>query len=298
MTAKRKFRQSPEEKAALAEAANRPAREPKKIVALSGGADSSSLALWLVANDPNGARDYTFVCTPTGDENAEMFAWWIKLGELLGKPLLPVMNVKAGTLNTLIDKYDSLPSRRQRWCTRELKIEPYRLWLINNGPAISYVGLRADEEGRAGGAYDDIPGIEMRFPLREMGWGRQDVLDYLASRGVLEMIPERTDCLRCYHQQIGEWFRWWKNDPEAFETAVEQERVTGGTFRVPKIVDDAPVMTTRFAKAYPASHRDSWPVRLADMRELWETGIIPPTAWKQGSIFGDRQTGACRVCTL
>lgn len=295
--AKRKFKPTAAERVALAEAAERPAGEIKKIVACSGGYDSSSLALWLVENDPNGARDYTFLCTPTGDEPAEMFEHWIKLGKLLGKPLIPIMDPNVGSLNTLIEKEGALPNRRQRWCTRQLKILPYRMWLIKNGPAISYVGLRADEEGRAGGAYDDIPGIEMRFPLREMGWMRQDVESYLERRGVT--VPRRTDCQRCYHQQIGEWYRWWLNDPMGFDTAVQQELNHGNTFREPKIVDDVPVMTKNFAKPYRASWRDTWPVRLADCRELWESGVIPPTAIEQAHLFGNnRYVGACRVCTL
>lgn len=35
------------------------------VVALSGGKDSTALALRLAETEP---RDYTYVCTPTGDE--------------------------------------------------------------------------------------------------------------------------------------------------------------------------------------------------------------------------------------
>lgn len=53
-------------------------------------------------------------------------------------------------------------------------------------------GIRADEEEREGGDYSKIDGIEMRFPLREWGWGIREVLNYLEQKGVV--IPERTDC--------------------------------------------------------------------------------------------------------
>jgi 3'-phosphoadenosine 5'-phosphosulfate sulfotransferase (PAPS reductase)/FAD synthetase len=58
------------------------------VGAISGGKDSTAMALWLNENEP---RDYTWVCTPTGDELPEMFEHWRKLGNLLGKKLLPIM---------------------------------------------------------------------------------------------------------------------------------------------------------------------------------------------------------------
>lgn len=37
----------------------------KHIVGLSGGKDSTAMALWLAENQP---RDYEYICTPTGEE--------------------------------------------------------------------------------------------------------------------------------------------------------------------------------------------------------------------------------------
>jgi len=51
------------------------------VVALSGGKDSTALALRLAEVEP---RDYVYVCTPTGNEPAAMFAHWRQLGDLLG----------------------------------------------------------------------------------------------------------------------------------------------------------------------------------------------------------------------
>lgn len=239
------------------------------VVACSGGKDSTALALWLKENEP---RDYTYVCTPTGDELPEMFEHWRKLGDLLGKPILPIMAHKG--LNGIIEEQGALPNNRMRFCTRILKIEPYRRWLAEHTPATSYVGLRADEEGRAGGAYGDIPGIVMRFPLREIGWGVAEVWAYLEQRGI--KIPERTDCARCYHQRLGEWWRLWREFPEIYAEAEAQEAKHGHTFRNPQ--------------------RDHWPAALADLRKEFEAGRVPPGTKLQADLF--RGVGECRVCTL
>lgn len=111
------------------------------VVALSGGHDSSALALELLEREP---RPYVYVCTPTGDEGPEMFAHWRNLGELLGRRILPIM---AGTLDGLIREQSAIPNFKERWCTRKLKIEPFIKWLreqLKDGPVVAYVGLRAD----------------------------------------------------------------------------------------------------------------------------------------------------------
>jgi 3'-phosphoadenosine 5'-phosphosulfate sulfotransferase (PAPS reductase)/FAD synthetase len=110
-------------------------------------------------------------------------------------------------LNALIEKQNALPNHRQRWCTRMLKIEPYRKWMETQADyrnVVSYVGLRYDEPGRAGGYYDDIDGVSTRYPLREWKWTVSDVWKFLDDRGI--EIPRRTDCARCYHQQLVEWW--------------------------------------------------------------------------------------------
>lgn len=240
------------------------------VVALSGGKDSTAMALWLVENEP---RDYTFICTPTGNELPVMFQHWAMLRERLGGKFIPIMG---GTLQGLIEKQQALPNWRQRWCTRMLKIEPYAAWLMQQSEKyariVSYVGLRADEEEREGGDYSKVPGVESRFPLREIGWGIADVISYLDSKGV--SIPERTDCAWCFYQTLGEWWILWREHPELYAQGEALEKMVGHTFRSPG--------------------RDTWPAGLAELRAEFEKGRIPRGTVRQHDLIARTQ---CRVCT-
>ena len=170
----------------------------KHIVALSGGKDSTVMALRLAEVEPS---DYEYVITPTGDELPEMYEHWKRLGALLGKPLKPITS--GYSLQGLIRKWNALPNWRQRWCTRVLKIEPFNAYLMANLPATTYVGLRADEpeDIRRGTILGGVEGITQRYPLREWGWGIDEVRGYLTDLGIT--IPQRTDCARCFSRGQG-----------------------------------------------------------------------------------------------
>lgn len=243
------------------------------VVALSGGDDSSLLSVLLKEREP---RPYVYLCTPTGNELPEMFAHWQKLGELLGSPVRPIMH-RTG-LKGIIREQRMLPNFRARFCTRIAKILPYRAFLIEQakiGPVVSYVGLRADEPGRAGGAYDDIPGVTMRFPLREWDYTDPMVLAELAQRQI--EIPHRTDCAVCYHQRIGEWYLLWVRHPEFFDEGIELEDEFDATFRTPG--------------------RDSWPSSLRELKAEFAAGRVPITSLNR--MNRERmEGGGCRVCSL
>lgn len=236
------------------------------VGAVSGGKDSSAMGIELRQRHPE--RPFVWICTPTGDEPAAMVAHWLRLGEKFGSRIWPVTTGKS--LAGLVRHYGALPNWRQRWCTRELKIEPYGQWMDLQtvfGPVVSYVGLRADEPEREGGDYDAISGVTATFPMREWGWGLSDVQECLSRNEIV--IPDRTDCNRCYHQTLFEWFKLWRDEPEIYADAAREEAETGHTFRSPS--------------------RDTWPADLASLANLFEFGEIPTPR--------QRQT-ACRVCSL
>ena len=245
------------------------------VVALSGGKDSTALALRMAEVWP--ALDVTYYCSPTGDELPEMQAHWCHLEELLGQPIVKVTGT---TLSELIVMFKMLPNGRARWCTRMLKIQPCLAYLHGLTDPVLYVGLRADEPMRAGIYSEDVTS---RYPLREWGWGVGDVRRYLARRGVA--IPVRTDCARCYAQRLGEWYSLWRDYPDIWASAVEQERWVSEqrgkehTLRSPS--------------------RDTWPASLALLEVEFRGGRIPRGWSSQQSLWtGMTSPGACRVCTL
>lgn len=238
------------------------------VVALSGGKDSTAMALLLAEREP---REYTYVCTPTGDELPEWFEHMKRLREILGKPIVPVVG---GTLKGLVDKWQALPNWRQRWCTRVLKIEPFAAWMMQQPkPLTSYVGLRADEPERDGGDYAAVPDVDLRFPLREWGMTESDVLGYLEQRNIT--VPPRTDCARCFYQSLAEWWVLWNEHPEIWKDIEAQEEAIGHTWRSPG--------------------RDDWPAALKDLRAEFERGRIPRGNPAQRDLFRSQQ---CRVCRL
>lgn len=222
------------------------------------------MALRLAEVEP---RDYTYICTPTGNELPEMIEHWLNLGKLLGKPILPVTSGRS--LAGLIRIQNALPNWRMRWCTRMLKIEPFESYILANRPCVVYVGIRADETDREGVAYEQLGDITRRFVLQEWGWGIGHVLDYLDRRCVT--IPERTDCAACFFQTLWEWYQLWLNYPELYEEAVQWEEKTGYTLR--------------------SDQRDTWPTKLLHMRRRFESGVVP----KQRTKMKDRPR-MCSVC--
>tara|TARA_R110000824_G_scaffold62147_3_gene164807 strand:- start:6024 stop:6761 length:738 start_codon:yes stop_codon:yes gene_type:complete len=243
--------------------------EPAHIVALSGGKDSTALALRMAEVWPE--LDVTYFCSPTGDELPEMKEHWARLEVMLNQPIVHITN---GSLKSWSDHFEALPNFRMRWCTRLLKIEPCLAYMAKQPEGSTmYVGLRADE-GTREGIYS--PNLVSRFPLREWGWGLREVRGYLKERGV--SIPKRTDCARCYGQRIGEWWELWDLHPELYADAEDQELRTGHTFR--------------------SAARDSWPAGLKELREQFELGRTPRGVLQEPLFEDDDVETGCRVCKL
>ena len=235
------------------------------VIGFSGGKDSTALALrWAELG-----KKAVLLFTPTGDEfkslDKHIMKIHLKTGFSVVKPAVKY------DLFSLINHWNALTNWRQRWCTRMLKIDPCKAWLYKHPKARLLVGLRADEEERKG-LYSDQ--IETVFPLREWGWGINEVWDYIDFHDV--KVPKRTDCRLCFYQKVIEWYELYKTDRETYQKGIDLEDKTGYTFRSPG--------------------RDSWPADLRSLAGEFERGRKPKGNSDQMNLFDD--IDKCRVCSL
>jgi 3'-phosphoadenosine 5'-phosphosulfate sulfotransferase (PAPS reductase)/FAD synthetase len=234
-----------------------------KIVAFSGGKDSTAMALRMAEL----GEDFTLLFTPAGNEPPELFIHIQTMVERMGKPLVTPPNK---SLDHWINFYNALPSWRMRWCTRQIKIEPCIAYLKEHPESTLCVGLRADEEAREG-LYGNY--ATYRYPLREWGWDIKKVQSYLSTLNV--KVPKRTNCMLCYDQQLREWYELWRDRPDEWERGKRYEEQTGHTFRSPT--------------------RDGWAASLAELEKEFARGKIPRGATNQLDLF-DNEFQSCRVC--
>ena len=193
------------------------------VLGISGGKDSAALAIYMRENFPE--LDIKYFFTDTGEELPEVYEFLGKLEGLLGKKI-NYLNPDRDFKFWLRHNGNFLPSPQTRWCTIKLKLQPFKAWInewLNKGDhVVSYVAIRADEEHRDG-MQSHHKNLAVKFPLRENGLNKEDVLDILESSGLgLPKYYEwrsRSGCTFCFFQQKIEWVRLKERHPEAFENA-------------------------------------------------------------------------------
>jgi len=197
-------------------------RKVRHIVSLSGGKDSSALAIYLRSRIP----DVEYVFCDTGEELPETYEYLARLQAFLGKPIIR-LRPSGKSFRDLIEECGGfLPSPSARWCTRELKIEPFQQY-VGDDYVYSYIALRADETGRKG-YIPQKPNIVPRYPFIEEGIKHDDVVRILQDSGL--GLPSyyrwrsRSGCYFCFFQQRIEWVGLLENHPDLFWKAAEFER--------------------------------------------------------------------------
>ena len=202
--------------------------EEKHVLGLSGGKDSAALAVFMKQNHPELNIEYFF--TDTGKELPEVYDYLGRLEGFLGQPILR-LNPDRGFDFWLKQYNDFLPSPQTRWCTRQLKLRPFEMWLkpyLDRGVTVfSYVAIRADENYREG--YSSTQDrLIVKLPFRESGIDKPGVFELLNGAGL--GLPEyykwrsRSGCTFCFYQQKIEWVRLKERHPEAFEEAKSYEK--------------------------------------------------------------------------
>jgi 3'-phosphoadenosine 5'-phosphosulfate sulfotransferase (PAPS reductase)/FAD synthetase len=204
----------------------------RHIIALSGGKDSSALAVYLHRKIPN--LEYVFC--DTEKELNETYEYLIKLEAYLGKKICYLKCAPGYGFDDILKlKKGFLPSPESRWCTEYLKLKPFEEY-IGNDPIINYVGIRADEPHRKG-YISTKPNVKTVFPFIENNIRYEDVLRILRDSGLglprYYQWRSRSGCYFCFFQQKREWVGLLENHPDLFEKAKAYEKfdpITGERF--------------------------------------------------------------------
>lgn len=205
------------------------APDVRHIVMLSGGKDSTALALYLREKEPE--TDFEYLFCDTHKELPETYEYLARIEARLGRPVvrLASQHGERGFDHFLKIYGGFLPSPQARWCTRLLKIEPFERY-VGDDPTRLYVGLRADE--RRSGYISTKENIEAVFPFKDDGIDRADVMRILERSGV--GLPgyyewrSRSGCYFCFFQQKGEWVRLRERHPDLFQLAKTYEKEDEG----------------------------------------------------------------------
>lgn len=193
----------------------------RHICGISGGKDSSALAIYLRHDVP----DMEYFFCDTGAELPETYEYLSRLEVVLGKPIAR-LNASKGFDHWFEMFRGTLPSPQMRWCTNYMKIKPLEDW-IGDTPAISYVAIRADEANRKG-YISTKPNIETKFPFIDGSIDQDGVMRILSDAGVgLPAYYEwrtRSGCYFCFFQRKAEWIGLADRHPELYERAVAIEQ--------------------------------------------------------------------------
>jgi len=141
----------------------------RHLLGISGGKDSAALAIYM--HNKYSELDIEYYFCDTGKELRETYDLINELEGYLGKNIKRIKAAERShkePFDHFLNKYDGfLPSANARWCTKNLKLEPFEKF-VGNDPALSYVAIRGDENRE--GYISTKPNIQSIFPFRRNIW--------------------------------------------------------------------------------------------------------------------------------
>lgn len=220
---------------------------------ISGGRTSMYL-LWLFKD-----KGVTFLFQNTGREREETYEflrdaerfWGVKIIWLeytYEKPLFKVVDFETADrtgkpFEAIITKKQRVPNKRERFCTQELKVKTARRYIRSLGIKhwTTLVGFRADEPKRVADLAKRYPGKTIRetveAPLFNLGVTAEDVGAFWKTQPFdlrLPLLPNGKtfggNCRGCFWHSEYQQAMLVRNDPEAVDWLVAQEKRVGGTF--------------------------------------------------------------------
>ena len=273
----------------------------RHVLGISGGKDSAALAIYMTLYYPELDIEYFF--TDTGKELPEVYTYLAKLEGFLGKRIKRLNDDRG--FDFWLEEYGNfLPSAQTRWCTKQLKLLPFKRWvntMLSKGDTVySYVAIRADEEHREGYT-SHHPNLKIKMPFRDDNYNKAAVFDLLESSSI--GIPKyydwrsRSGCTFCFFQQKIEWVNLKERHPEAFEEAKQYEKKA--------IENQSPFLWTKGESLEELEK----PQRIAliksdyEARKLREQKNKPVNPLHTGLeldidelYFADEGNGSCNIC--
>ncbi|MGB0982862.1 MAG: phosphoadenosine phosphosulfate reductase, partial [Saprospiraceae bacterium] len=161
-------------------------KKVRHVLGISGGKDSAALAIYMKNKYPNLDIDY-YTCD-TGKELDETYRLVENLEIYLGKPITKLQvgkNTPDNPFDYLLKiKGGYLPSHFARWCTKELKLQPFERY-VGDDPVISYVGIRGDEDRE--GYISNKSNIQSIFPFRQNIWSADVIQKALSNKNINQL---------------------------------------------------------------------------------------------------------------
>ena len=263
-------------------------KSARHVLGLSGGKDSAALAIYLKDTYPGIHEKLEYFFSDTGAELKEVYDFLDKLEAYLGKEIFRLSSGKDFE-HWLKLHNNFLPSPRQRWCTRTMKIKPFEAF-VGNDTAISYIGIRADENREGYISHKET--IKAVFPFVEDGLIRSDIFKILEdSVGIPEYYRwrSRSGCYFCFFQRQDEWLGLKRNHPDLFEKAREIERTSGDgyTWVQGRTLDEVVAQAEKREK----EHHKTAAVSTSMSRKSWQEILC-------SKDDDDPEDQACLICTL
>jgi hypothetical protein len=202
----------------------------RHYLSFGGGVQSTALLLLLVDRGIDFEAVY-----------ADHHTDWPHVAEHVARmqQVHPITVLDTGDLYAECLRYEIMPSRWQRWCTCQFKVEPMRAYYQR--PCVVYLGISADEAHRAKASGD--PDIEHVYPLVDEGIDRQGCIEIIKAHGL--PVPGKSTCYLCPFQSGRDFVRLRQYHPELFERVkvmeqrFVQRRIAAG--KEPSYLRDKPI---------------------------------------------------------